>query len=122
MSFKLINRTSVIVTPKQPFVDWLNGIPDPNFKVDGELYTVEGLKGHCTVYLIPDFDHVPDMEEFFERFKEEIFEEQLGSWYGDEAHWPKIRTAKVFGEWFDCQIDCMTYDLAGDAPLERDQD
>ncbi len=122
ISFETMNRTAVVVVPKQPFVDWLNHIPDPEFKFDGKDYTLDAMREHATVYLIPDFDETPEMEEFFKKIKPSVFEEQLQGWYGDQNTWPKLRTAKVFDLWFDAIIDCMVFDTLDRESIIKDSD
>lgn len=46
-----INRTAVVVRPKQPFVDWLKSLPDDDFD-----YTLEQVSTDNLTFLIPEFD------------------------------------------------------------------
>ena len=52
-------------------------------------------------------------------FCEEIFEEQLASWYSDTSTWPENRSFEVFSQWFDFQHHSMLVDLC-DEPLIHD--
>ena len=48
-----INRTAVIIKPKQPFVDWLNSIPG-----ESSDNTIENISSENTTFLIPElFGH-----------------------------------------------------------------
>jgi hypothetical protein len=54
-----INRTAVVIKPKQPFVDWLNQIP-----YEDHDYTLEKIRDENTVFLIPDFDYTSDFMDY----------------------------------------------------------
>ena len=46
-----INRTAVVVRFKEPFVDWLNSLPDDDFN-----YTLERVSTDNLTFLIPESD------------------------------------------------------------------
>lgn len=48
-----------------------------------------------------------------------FFEPFLYDWYTDESWWPKVRSLKMFKQWFDVQYSPMVWDLA-DEPLEHE--
>ena len=115
-----INRTVLIVTVRQPFVDWLRSLPDGGDSI-GSI-TVDEVNEDCSAYLIPEFDTPEETENYFGRNKSELFEEALCGWHTDEALWPKRRSAKVFDEWFSVQFHTVVYDLDTRAPLAHDDD
>lgn len=110
-----INRSALVVTPKQPFLDWLHGA-DPSSR---DL-TLRELAQEPTIYLIPECDTPEEIDQVVREMCEEIFEEQLAGWFNDGATWPSDRGFDVFCRWFDCQFHSVLIDLADD-PLIRDE-
>jgi len=70
-----LNRSAIVVTPKQPFLDWLHAT-DPT-SVERTLLE---LSRDPTIYLIPECDTDDDVVEMLRDLCEEIFEEQLAGW------------------------------------------
>src|SRR5215831_312116 len=106
-----INRSALIATVKQPFVDWLH-TADPTSK----HITLAEVNHEPTVYLVPEFESEKEFAEWLEQHCEIIFEEQLGGWWTDEQSWPPNRGIEVFREWFECRLHSMVLDL-DDGPL-----
>jgi hypothetical protein len=106
-----INRSALIATAKQPFVDWLH-TADPTSKHIG----LSQINHEPTVYLVPEFGSTEEFIEWLEQHCEIIFEEQLGGWWTDERSWPPNRGIIVFQEWFECRLYSMVLDL-DDEPL-----
>ena len=106
-----INRSAIIATVKQPFIDWLH-TADPTSKHLG----LSEVNHEPTVYLVPECESTEDFEEWLEKHCETIFEEQLGGWWKDERSWPRSRRIEIFREWFDCRLYSMVLDL-DDEPL-----
>jgi hypothetical protein len=106
-----INRTVVMLGPKQPFLDWLNNV-DP----DDEVLNLEDLREDNEVFLIPQFNDNSDSEKWVEKRWSFLFEHMLMGWIDDEAMWPQDRTLEMFREWFDIEIHTMAWDLS-DEPL-----
>ena len=106
-----LNRTVVLLGPKQPFLDWLNNV-DP----DDQALTVEDLRDDNEVFLIPQFSDNSDSEKWVEKRWSFLFEHMLMGWIDDEALWPQDRTLEMFRDWFDIEIHTMAWDLS-DEPL-----
>jgi hypothetical protein len=107
----MINRSVLIVRPKQACLDWAAGLesagplPDP--------YAEQ------TVYMIPCFECREDAEEILSSFYETVFERQLLSWHADRSVWPQNRDINAFREWFNVELhsvveDLCDYDLTDD--------
>jgi hypothetical protein len=111
-----LNRSAIVVTPKQPFLDWLHST-DPR---SVEL-TLLNLTRDPTIYLIPECDSDEDAAKVLRDLCREIFEEQLGVWFTDESLWPRDRSFDVFRRWFDYRHHSMLFDLCG-KPLIRESD
>jgi hypothetical protein len=74
----VLNRSAIVVKPKQPFLDWLH-TADPS-SLDLSLLD---LVREPIIYLIPECDKDDDVAEILHELCEEIFEEQLAGWYAD---------------------------------------
>lgn len=88
-----INRSALIVKPKQPFKDWLAEM-DSRFSGD---YVLED----SDMYLIPDFNEEQSAKKWLMKNFDMIFADQLNNWYNDENDWPQKRTFALFGKWFE---------------------
>lgn len=106
-----LNRTVVVLVPKQPFLDWLNNV-DP----DEQTLTVEDLREDNEVFLIPQLSDHSDSVEWVEKRWSFLFEHMLMGWVDDETLWPQDRTLELFREWLDIEIHTMAWDLS-DEPL-----
>ncbi len=90
--FRCLRRSAIVITPQQPFFDWLVS-HDPETLIDEEIR--EG-----TVYLVPEYETNTRMENWLKKNYAELFEELLFNWYTDEDMWPQKRNFKMFKEWF----------------------
>jgi len=106
-----LNRTVVLLGPKQPFLDWLNSV-DP----DEQTLTLEDLREDNEVFLIPQHNDDTDSIKWMESRWSFLFEHMLMGWVDDELMWPQNRTLSMFREWFDIEIHTMAWDLS-DEPL-----
>jgi hypothetical protein len=104
-----LNRSAVVVKPRQPFLDWLHAV-DPT---SHEL-TLRDLVREPTIYLIPECDTGTGLDQTLRELCEEIFFEQLAGWFNDETTWPQGRSFEVFCHWFDFQHHSMLVDLCDD--------
>jgi len=107
----LLNRSAVVVKPRQPFLDWLHGA-DPT----SHHPTLRDLAREPTIYLLPEWDTEAELEKALREVREEIFCEQLAGWFNDTATWPKDRGFEAFCRWFEYQHHSMLIDLC-DEPL-----
>jgi hypothetical protein len=103
-----VKRTAISLKPKQPYVDWANGLDEDGMKI-GTEFTPE-----AHVYLIEDTtDLVLDLKVLLESYYQAIFEEGLGSWHRVENDWPARRDLATFFAWFEVDVHSMVLDLAG---------
>jgi hypothetical protein len=101
----MINRGSVIVRPKQPYLDWASGLDDSGILPDPE--------DEKTIYLIPEYNDDVEAMGILAKCFEIIFEEELGGWHTDKSAWPKNRTFEKFREWFSFEFHSVVEDLCG---------
>ena len=116
MLMATLNRSAVVVKPKQAFLDWLRAA-DPT----SHDLTLRDLAEEPTIYLIPECDTEAEIDQVLRTLCEEIFTEQLASWFNEEPAWPHDRRFEIFCDWFDVQYHSMLIDLC-DNPLDRDLD
>lgn len=110
----LVNRSAILLTPRQPFLDWAD-----NVFGDGVPYQQavrQGVADERSVYLGPDGDLTGDPFRFIDRHWDLFFETMLENWCTDPALWPAKRTRKMFREWFEVTVFGVLYD-ALEAPL-----
>lgn len=100
--FKSVKRTAIVITPQQPFFDWV-------LSYDPEMIINEEVK-QGVVYLLPDYETVQQIENWIKKNYDELFEEMLFGWYTDEAMWPQKRTFKIFKEWFNYALYPLVFD------------
>src|SRR5215831_3807732 len=94
-----VNRSAIVVIPKQPFLDWLR-YADPDDPPDTDELTLQDLRDDPSVYLIPACAGEDDLQSFLRRHCTDIFEEQLSSWLEDDTIWPIDRGYDTFCRWF----------------------
>ena len=100
--FKNIKRSAIVLTPQQPFFDWLL-LHDRATVIDDEMKEGE-------IYLLPDYETKTAIENWLKKNFNELFEEQLHHWYIDETMWPQKRTFNMFKEWFSYSLHTMGFD------------
>ena len=103
----VIDRAVAIIKPGQPFLDWLNRLPNPEPGL-----TLEELRRDSTAILIPESDDEGGAEAYIRKTHARIFEMELDSWYRDAELWPSKRGYSVFAEWFDVEIYEMVLDAS----------
>ncbi len=110
-----LNRTVLLLIPKEPFLNWLNDV-DPA----DEPLTLEYVCDDCNVFLIPQFNDEADSYKWIEKHWSVLFEHMLLEWMIDETTWPENRTLAMFRAWFDIEIHTMAWDLAKQPLLVED--
>ena len=106
--FDTVNRSAIAIKPKQPLLDWINGLY-PDMIEDGS---------ETTVYLVKEKYDVGELENWLKRNFKDIFENELNERHTDEADWPQKRNYKLFKEWFDTEIHTMVVDIE-ESPLRK---
>ena len=106
-----LNRVAVIITPKQPFINWIKS-QDSSFKVPVKKHDYKNI------YLLPEDDH-DDWQEYVKKECVTIFGMELKSWNSDPHSWPLNREWKAFNKWFDFEVQTMIFDLDDDEPIQK---
>lgn len=114
----MVNRAALIITPKQPYADWANQLPDRSDTEKQCPHTAESMKDEPDVYLIPE----PPSDNncaYVNKNWAELFEIQLEGWSLNPDWWPADRTKKMFYEWFNVTVSSLVLDLS-DEPLVQE--
>jgi hypothetical protein len=107
-----LNRSAVIVTARQPFLEWLHGADPTSLTL-----TLEDMK-EPTIYLLPDCEDDQDLVTHLRNYCETIFKSELESWYADPSTWPVDRDFRTFCRWFEYRTHTLVLDLC-DGGLRR---
>ena len=99
-----INRTVILVTPKQPYIDWANSFEDGG-------PTISSGKLRHSAYLIPDTYDEYNYKNWLKKNCKEIFIMELESWMVVPDSFPKKMTYKVFMEWFEIRVADSVFDF-----------
>lgn len=110
---EMVNRSAVIVRPKQPFLDWCRkddaeGLAEGVFKQ---------LHEEPQIYLLPEYEDSESQQGILEDYWPALFEAMLEGWVTEESMWPKKRSFKMFREWFEITMTSTVLDLDLDEPL-----
>ena len=106
-NMKFINRSIIVITPKQPYIDWLNSL-----ELSANKYTVELYKNDGGVYLVEDIENNKDFEATIMNNYEKFFERELKGVEPNEDKWPSKRNLELFHEWFDIHYHTVIADIA----------
>src|SRR5690348_14965262 len=111
----VLDLTAVIVTSRQPFLDWLKSVDDTS-----DDLTLAVLNQDPSLYLLPESVNDEAAKRRLRKSCGEIFAEELDSWWRDQSVWPKDRSFRVFARWFDYRFHSMVFDLVQHAPIREE--
>ena len=105
------NRYVMVLTPLQPYVDWVLGLPDPEHQEGDVVFSLEEAQQyHRTSYLIPYAWEWDTVEEWLNDNFDLFFESELRGIEEDASLWPAPRTLEVFDAWFEAEIFDAPFD------------
>ena len=113
-----VDRYILVVTPRDPFVEWTQGLEEQGGLEDGEKrYSREEAQTYgVATYLVPfSFDPALVIAWVTDNY-ELIFETALQGMESDPQLWPMERTPEIFEEWFDLKLLDSPIDLV-DGPV-----
>ncbi len=113
----MLNRSALIIRYKQPFVDWINSVETG--LENARTLTINDLNEENNVYLI-EVEDQEELEEWLDLHHEDLFEDELYSWYTDSSLWPEDRSLDQFVTWCAFDLYTMVFDT-GSSPLEDDE-
>lgn len=111
-----VERSIVVLKPKQAFLDWINStLASPD-----EQLSLESIRIECNSYLIPEISEIEDGISCVDEIFEDLFKIEFSSWTIDENDWPKQElTLKMFWEWFDVEISPTLVDVSEIIPTDK---
>ena len=106
--FYVVERSIVVLKPRQPFLEWIN----TKLAISNEtLLDLASIRIDCNSYLIPEVNEIEDGVAYVDEIYEALFQMELASWSEDQSLWPKELGLKMFWEWFDVEISPTLIDL-----------
>ncbi len=112
-----INRSIVRIKWKQPFVEWIKGLPDSDEEL---LISLTHDSSEPSLYLLPAYESNAQILAHLSGVCHEIFARELESIWTDESDWEKDLSWNNFNRWFDYEICSMPIDL-GEDDIIRDE-
>lgn len=117
--FYIVERSIVIVKPKQAFLDWINN----NLALSDETQlNLENIRLDCNAYLIPEINEIEDGINYLDDNFDGVFQLELASWSEEQNLWPQERTLQMFWEWFDIEISPTLIDLSNTQDEEQEEE
>jgi len=110
----MLNRSAVVVKPKQPFLDWLHAA-DPT----GCPNTLQEQVHEPSIYPIPGCDTKKEVADLLRDLCQEIFAGQVDYWYRDRTTWPNDRSFDVSCRWLDHHLHSVLIDLCHEPLVEE---
>ena len=109
-SLSRVNRYILILTPLQPYVDWVRGLPKPEGTGGLEFSLDEAQRHHQASYLVPYAWEWSAVEAWCDANYDLFFENELRQFEEDTDLWPAVRTLDVFEAWFEVQVVDAPFD------------
>ncbi len=106
----MINRTIVVLKPKQGFLDWMASLPDMEPALIPSLN--DARNDECFTFLVPEYDTVEQAQEYVLKQSKFIIKFVCDSWDRREDLWPKNKNRTLLKQWFDLEIHSEIFDLA----------
>jgi hypothetical protein len=102
-----VNRSAVIVTAKQPFLNWVRSMDTSDLTL-----TLDDMNEEPVIYLVPECESDEEFAAWIDNEFELIFQEQLAGWWTDVSTWPTGRfrcftTGLIAGCTHWCWMSCM---------------
>jgi hypothetical protein len=110
-AFPLVNRYVMVLTPLQPYVDWIQVLNEPEREEGDIVFSLEEAhKYHRTSYLVPYAWEWDVVEEWLNENYGMFFENELEGIEPDKSRWPEDRTRELFDSWFEAEIFDAPFD------------
>ncbi|MCP8689901.1 hypothetical protein [Marinobacterium sedimentorum] len=122
---KLLNRAAFALLPRQPFADWVKGLPADAGEAseDEQDLSLVALRAEGTLYLIDEVFSEDDFAAAKLRHWRQMLENELSAWDEFADHWPDDLSPELFDAWFELQPQLMAIDLSASplmlAPLQE---
>ncbi|MDF1756491.1 MAG: hypothetical protein P1U89_27145 [Verrucomicrobiales bacterium] len=115
---KIIQKSAVLVRPKQLFNDWAISIASGK---EDEGMTPDGEDG--TVYLINRVDFLEPgyLRDRLERYWIQIAASEFEAWHTIPADWPVMTSFDDFERYFHWEVRSSVEDLDGGSLIEEEE-
>lgn len=117
---KLINRIALIITPKQPMLDWVASFSNET------LPSLAELQQESSTYLLDEPEQEQPLDqvlaELTAKHYRQIWQSELSVWdeYLDNS--PSDLSPAQFENWFEIRLSGLTFDLASQKLMVADVD
>lgn len=110
-----LDRAVIILKKKQPYIDWIRKLPDPDLET-----TLEEINSEPSTYLIPSSEDNIGLVAYLNSVCHEIFAIEMGGWWTEEEDWEKDLSFENFNRWFDYEVSTLPIDL-GEHEILREE-
>lgn len=112
----VLNRSAVLLRPKQPFLDWMKQGDDEDLAAG----VYEDACKDPEINLVPEFEDAASRDRVLARCWPQLFERMLAAWSVDESTWPSNRSLQMFRQWFEIQGFALVADV-GTGAIQDDE-
>ncbi len=116
--FFSINRSALILKPKQALIDWVNQI----FPEEPLEYDFEEQHDSQDIFLIPEVDSVEEGLEWLKENFDYFMQYELDSYCADTSRWPDELDWTLFERFFDYSLQIEVIDTVEDEEDFEDLD
>lgn len=113
---KTINRGIAILKAKQPYLDWIESLPEAD---EDTSFCLEDLNDDCMTFLVPEYGDNAQALEFILKKSKLILEMEFQAWDLREELWPKNRDRRLLKKMFDIEIHSQIIELMT-SPIETE--
>ena len=111
---KWMNRSAVVLEPRQPLLDWIN-----RSEPTAPPMTLEDLRHNNTVLLVPALGSTKEILTWMLPLRMQLLERELESWHTNRTLWPAERSPEMFDEWYELRVHGEVLDMS-EEPVRRD--
>ena len=108
---KLLNRSALVLQPRQTYLDWINALPRDVSELEQPL-TPASLDVEGRVYLVDEFEPEQGGGAILAGHWQPLLSNELAAWdeFGD--HWPEPLNQALFTEWFEFKPLALAFDAS----------
>lgn len=106
---KLLNRSALMLQPRQPYLDWINALPGDVSELEQPLAAGE-LDAEGRVYLVDEFEQ-GDGDLLASHWKQ-LLENELSAWDEFADHWPEPLNQSLLTQWFEIKPLPLAFDAS----------
>jgi hypothetical protein len=100
------DQSLILFSPRQPFLDWLNGISETK-----EPLELEMVHDDYTAYLLPPCDDREEALELIRPHAARFFTHLLYGWCPNQEYWPESLDFDRLCQWFEIRVAPAIFDF-----------